>query len=192
MTHRILPMTAERMLTMIFIALLVVACSSRTVVESDMGISDAPDWVNEGTNVIKNKNGRLFHGVGSAPPIGEQSLQMSTADDRARAEVARILSSYMNVVSKDYVGAAGFGNDASAEQTITRNIENITKVNMTGARIIGRWKHEKTKTIYAIAELDMSHVKKTLDTVESMSPEFRQHFGHHSDKLFDSLLAGEK
>mgnify|MGYP000606210847 CR=1 FL=1 len=192
MIHRILLATAERIFTMICIVLLVVSCSSRTVVESDMGISDAPEWVNEGTNTLKDKNGRLFHGVGSAPSIGEQSLQMSTADDRARAEVAKILSSYMNVVSKDYVGSAGFSNDSSAEQTITRNIENMTKINMTGTRIIGRWKDEKTKIIYSIAELDMSHVKKTLNTVESMSPEFRQHFSQKSDRLFDNLLAGEK
>ncbi len=178
-------------LTLILLCSLLIACSSKTVVESDLGISDAPDWVNEGTNVFKNKNGRLFHGVGSAPPLGDQSLQMSTADDRARAEVAKILSSYMQVVSKDYMTSAKFGDDEnSVEQAVSRNIENMTKINMTGVRIIGRWKQEDANVIYSIAELDMSNIKETMNRIETMNPKFREHFGHNSDRIFDKLAKG--
>src|SRR5450759_3079121 len=83
-----------KLLSMALLALAISACSSTTKVESDLGIKGAPDWVNEGTNVLNDKDGRLFHGVGSSSPTGDVALQKSVADDRARAEVARALSSY--------------------------------------------------------------------------------------------------
>ncbi len=168
-----------------------VACSSKTKVESDMNISGAPDWVNEGTNILKDKDGRLFHGVGFAPPMGDMSLQKSTADNRARAEVARVLSSYMNVVSRDYVESTGTGEQQDLSQAVSHDIENITKVNLTGAKIIGNYRDEKTNTIYSIAELDMKHVKGILDSVESMNQGFRDYIKNKGDNIFDRM-AGEK
>ena len=78
--------------------LMLSACGGKTMVESDLGIRGAPDWVNEGTQYLNDKNGRLFHGVGQAPVMGDDSLQKTTADNRARAEVTRILTSYLDVV----------------------------------------------------------------------------------------------
>jgi hypothetical protein len=95
-----------KLLSVVFCAFVISACSSATKVESDLGIKGAPDWVNQGSNIISDKDGRLFHGVGSASPMGEMSLQKSVADERARAEVARVLSSYMDVVSSDYMSPA--------------------------------------------------------------------------------------
>ena len=40
--------------SVLFLALVLVACSSKTTIESDMGLSDAPDWVNEGTQAVKD------------------------------------------------------------------------------------------------------------------------------------------
>jgi len=171
--------------------LLLSACGGKTTVESDMNISGAPDWVNEGTNILKDKDGRLFHGVGFAPQMGDMSLQKSTADNRARAEVARVLSSYMNVVSKDYVESVGTGDQQELSQAVSHDIENITKVNLTGAKIIGNWRDEKTNTIYALAELDMKHVKNILDNVESMNQGFRKYIETQGDNIFDRM-AGDK
>ena len=86
-----------KLLSAALVASALSACSSTTQVESDLSIKGAPDWVNEGTHILNDKDGRLFHGVGLASPMGDMSLQKSVADDRARAEVARVLSSYMDV-----------------------------------------------------------------------------------------------
>ena len=175
----------------ILLVLVLSACSSKTKVESDMNISGAPDWVNEGTNILKDKDGRLFHGVGFAPAMGDMSLQKSTADNRARAEVARVLTSYMNVVSKDYVESVGTGEQQELSQAVSHDIENITKVNLTGAKIIGNYRDEKSNTIYSIAELDMKHVKGILGNVDSMNEGFRDYIKSKGDNIFDRM-AGEK
>ena len=168
-------------------ALLMLACSSKTTVESDLGMSHAPDWVNEGTQYLNDKDGRLFHGVGQAPTMGDSSLQISTADNRARAEVARILSSFMDVISNDYTEASGSGKDALSQQAVSRQIKNLTKVNLTGVKIIGHWRNEKDGSVFSIAEIDMKHIKKTLGMVKEMNRDLSQYVNHHATNVFDKV-----
>jgi hypothetical protein len=170
------------------LALSLAACGGgKTVVESDLGIKGAPDWVNKGTQVLNDKDGRLFHGVGSSPALGDEALQRSTADDRARAEVGRMLSTYLDVVGNDYVAATGTGANASADQAVSRQIKAVTKVNLAGSKIIGRWKDSKTNMIYSIAELDLKQVKSTLENANSMNEDLRRYIGRNADNIFDKV-----
>lgn len=173
-------------------ALLLSACSSKTIVESDLGISGAPDWVNEGTQILNDRGGRLFHGVGQAPAMGDESLQISTSDNRARAEVARVLSSYMDVVSNDYTSTANAQGDRINEQSVTQQIQNITKLNLSGARIIAHWKDKKSRTIYSLAELDLKQTKQTLAAASNMNADLRRYIESHGDTVFDRLAGGRK
>jgi hypothetical protein len=110
-------LNAVARLSLLAFMLSLAACSSGpTRVESNLGLSGAPDWVNQGTSVLNNNNGRLFHGVGSASPMGDMALQKSVADDRARAEAARILTSCLDVVSDDYMDAAKSGDTSVTEE----------------------------------------------------------------------------
>ena len=105
--------------SVLFLVLALGACSGKTIIESDMGLSDAPDWVNEGTQAVDNDDGRLIHGLGMAPPMGDISLQKATADNRARAEIARVLSTYVDTVIKDYTASTGGEADLNVERVIT-------------------------------------------------------------------------
>ncbi len=170
-------------------SLLIFGCSGKTLVESDLGMSGAPDWVNQGTQYLNNNKGRLFHGVGEAPVMGDVSLQKSTADNRARAEVARILSSYLDVASHDYGTASGTGKNATNQQSVSREIQNISKINLSGARIIGRWKDKKTGTIYSLAELDMKYVNEVIKNVNHMNQNLQRYINKHANNIFDKVLA---
>jgi hypothetical protein len=176
-----------------FLALVLAACGGgKTVVESDLGIKGAPDWVNKGTQAVNDRDGRLFHGVGSSPSLGDDALQRSTADDRARAEVARMLSTYLDVVSNDYTASAGTGTNASADQSVSRQIKAVTKQNLAGSKIIGRWKDGKTNMVYSIAELDLKQIKTTLDGAGGMNDDLRRYIGSNADNIFDKVSGGKK
>lgn len=175
-----------KLLSFIALAIILVGCSSKTMVESNLRIKGAPDWVNEGTAILKNRDGRYFHGIGSAPLMTDQSLQIATADNRARAEIARILSSYMEVAYKDYTAASTTqAGEPMNETDISRQIQNITKVNLSGAHIIGHWRDKRSHMIYALAELDMKQVKKTLANVTDMNAQARQFIIDNGDNIFD-------
>lgn len=167
-------------------------CASEpTKVESNLGIKGAPDWVNKGSNILSTKDGRLFHGVGSAAQMGDMALQKGTADDRARAEVARVFSSFMDVVSNDYMASAKSGDTGANEESVTRQIKNTTRVNLAGARIIGSWRDPKSNTIWSIAELDMKHVKGTIAGVTDMNVDLKRYIETSADNIFDRVAAKE-
>lgn len=182
-------MTLKRLnrLTMLMAVILMTACASKPEVESDLGIEDAPEWVNEGTRFLSEDDGRLFHGVGSAQTMGDESLQISTADNRARAEIARILSSYMNVVMRDYAASGGSGDSVVSDQDVTRQIENVSRINLTGAKIIAHWRHPDSNTIYALAELDMKHVQSTVGEVKRMNSALGDFMSNEAANIFDRV-----
>lgn len=181
-----------KLLSVALFALAIAACSSPTKVESDLGLKGAPDWVNEGTNILNEKDGRLFHGVGSSSPTGDMALQKSVADDRARAEVAKVLSSYLDVVSNDYMSSAKAGGTNVAEEAVSRQIKALSKVNLTGARIIGSWRDPKTNIIYSIAELDMKQVKNTLAGTQEMNDDLKRYIESRADNIFDRIAKEKK
>ena len=186
-----LPAVANLLFTALLVSA-IAACSSTPTVESDLGLKGAPDWVNEGSHILNDQDGRLFHGVGSASTMGDMALQKSVADDRARAEVARILSSYLEVVSNDYMSAAKAGGANLAEETVSRQIKSLSKVNLTGARIIGSWRDLEANIIYSIAELDMNHVKTTLAGVNDMNDDLRRYIEFSADNIFDRVAKEKK
>ncbi len=173
--------------SLLFLALVLAACSSKTTIESDMGLDDAPAWVNEGTQAVNDDDGRLIHGVGMAPAMGDVSLQKATADNRARAEIARVLSTYVDAVIKDYT--ASTGNDA--DLSVEREIRSTTQLALSGARILGHWKDEDTGDVYAFAELDMDSVNKTLKTATSLSDAFKGHYKETANANFDRFMETE-
>jgi hypothetical protein len=186
------PRVIAKLFPLVVLTATLAACSGTTKIESDLGIKGAPDWVNQGSNILNNKDERLFHGVGSASPSGDMSLQKSVADDRARAEVARVLSSYMDVVTNDYVAAAKAGDSGANEESVSRQIKSLSKVNLTGARIIGSWRDPKTNIIYSAAELDMKHVKSTLAGVQDMNGELKRYIETQADNIFDRVSKEKK
>jgi hypothetical protein len=177
-------MTRLSTLSVLFLVLALGACSSKTTIESDMGLDDAPDWVNEGTQAVSDDDGRLIHGVGMAPAMGDVSLQKATADNRARAEIARVLSTFVDAVINDYTASTGDVADLNVE----REIRSTTQLTLSGARILGHWKDENTGDVYAFAELDMDAVDKSLETATALSDAFKGHYKENADANFDRFM----
>ncbi|MDH5407070.1 MAG: LPP20 family lipoprotein [Gammaproteobacteria bacterium] len=176
----------QRMTTLTLLIMLS-ACAGKTMVESDLQIKGAPDWVNKGTQFLNDRGGRLFHGVGEAPSMGVVSLQKSTADNRARTEVARIFSSYMEAISSDFTASSASGGGGMSEQAMSQQIKNITKVNLSGVKIIARWKDKKTNIIYSLAELDHKSVEKIIKTTSNMNGDLKRYMTEHGKNIFDKL-----
>lgn len=166
------------------LAAVLAACSSGTRIESDMQIKGAPDWVNEGTQAVKNKDGRLIHGLGEAPPMGDTSLQKTTADNRARAEIARVLSTMLNDTYTEFTNSTG----GEADSSVERALHSTTQQALSGARILGHWKDKKTGIVYALAELDTRALDKAIKTSNTLSDNFLKYYEQHNDANFDRFL----
>lgn len=182
-----------RLATSLLFMLALAACSSGpTRVESDLGIKGAPDWVNEGSQALSNRDDRLFHGVGQAPPMGDPSLQQSTADSRARAEIARSLDTLFDLAGSDYLASSGAGgDDRTTAQSVSQQIRSSTQLHLSGARIIARWKDPRTGAVYSLAELDMKAVDRALELSRDMNESARRYLQQNADNIFDRMLEEE-
>ncbi len=176
-----------RLLLISAFGLMLLACGTKTI-ESDLGIEGAPDWVNQGTRGLNDNGGRLFHGVGSAPPMDDESLQKATADNRARAELASILSLYMEVAIQDYTAVALDGENTFSEQSITRQIDSAARLNLTGSEIIANWRHPDTGVIYSLAEINLGRVQELTERVSEMDSGVRTHIRTRGDNIFDGII----
>jgi len=186
-------MSKLRLYPSMALVLLLSACAGKTMVESDLQIDGAPDWVNKGTQYLDDKDGRLLHGVGEAPNMKSASLQKSTADTRARTEVARILKTYMDAATSDYMSAAqASGTEAVSEEAVSQQIKGITKANLNGVKIIARWKDKKTAIIYSLAELDMKHVDKNISLSQKMDENLKKYMQDNSNNIFDKVSQEKK
>ncbi len=143
------------------------ACSSQTSIDSDLDISGAPDWVNIGTQTVDNDSGRLLHGVGMSNGIADESLQKSVADNRARAEVARILATSVDAMQADYTAAS----NGEVSANVEREIKAKTKLALNGVKIIGRWRNTDNGDIYSFAELDLSDLDAAIKRATALAPQ---------------------
>ena len=168
----------------VLFCLTLLACAGGTNIKSDLGISGAPDWVNEGTQAVSDDNGRLIQGTGMAPPMGDFSLQKGTADNRARAEITRVLSSYIDTTLNDYSASAYGQLDANVE----REIKSQTKLALSGAKIMGHWKNDDTGDIFSFAELDMAAVDKSLETASALSEDFQKFYSQQEVSRFNRFI----
>jgi predicted transposase YbfD/YdcC len=73
--------------------------------------------------MVSNQDGRIFYGVASATPQGDMALQKSIADDKAIVELARVLTTYLDVVSLDYLSTEKAGDSGAREESVARQIE---------------------------------------------------------------------
>jgi hypothetical protein len=76
------------------------------------------------------------------------------------------------------------------EQSVTQQIQNLTKLNLSGAKIIAHWKDRRTQTIYSLAELDLKQTKKTLAATSNMNADLRRYIESHGENVFDRLTGG--
>lgn len=174
------------LLLAVFAALLLAACSSSPTIESDLGIKGAPDWVNEGTQAVSDDDGRLIYGVGSAPVLNDPALQTAAADNRARAEVARIVSTFIDSTISDYSASAGA--DSNAALSIEQSISTTTQTALNGARIKGRWRDPNNGTIYSFAEMDMKALGDAIAAAGKLSDSFKRFYSQKANANFDRFV----
>src|SRR5207245_2378682 len=80
--------------------------------------SSVPKWVDKGGGYMTEKDGKAFYGVGAVTGIRNEPLAKETADNRARAELAKLdLDKF-----KEQVGQMKELNDA-ARDFVRKNAE---------------------------------------------------------------------
>lgn len=156
--------------------------------------ANAPEWVNKGSGAFKDEGGKpAFYGVGIVQGVRNRALAVTGADDRGRAEIAKIMNSYVTVLTKDYMASvtAGDMSKSSEEQMISQTMKNFAKFTLHGAMPIDHWKDPADGTMFALVKLDMAAVQSSLQESKDLDAKVRDYVKANAEKAFDELAAEE-
>lgn len=171
---------------------LAVGCGGRQVVQSPIA-EKSPDWVNKASGAFKDGGQAVFYGVGIAQGIRNRALAVTAADDRGRAELAKVMNSYVTVLTKDYMASttAGSMDKSSEEQHVSTVMKNFAKFTLHGSMPVDHWKDPTDGTLFALVKLDMASVKKSLEESKELDSKVRDFVRANAEKAFDELAAAE-
>ena len=166
-------------------------------VKSSPVVANAPDWVNKGTGAFKDASGaQVFYGVGVLQGVRNQGLARPAADDLGRAEIARIMSSYVTSLTKSYMASttAGAMDKSSEEQMVSQTMKNFAKFTLIGAIPVDHYVDRSipnSQVMYSLVKLDMAAVKKSLEESKELDAKVRDYVKANAAKAFDELSAEE-
>jgi hypothetical protein len=148
-----------------------------------------PEWVMKGGGAFDVDKGKVFYGVGAASGIQNKSLLRQTADNRARADIAKILETYVASLTKDYMASttAGDMSKSSEEQHVETALKTFTKATLHGAQIVDRWQDPEDKTYYSLCELDLFAFKEALDDYKELDSKVRDYVRDNAERMHDEL-----
>ena len=178
---------------MILSLLMVAGCQKKPRPSADTAIK-GPAWAVKGSGAFEDQGSKVFYGVGLASGIQNKALLRQTADNRARAEIAKIMETYVVALGKDYM-ASTMSSDmkkASDEQHVEVALKTFTKTTVRGAQIIDRWVDPADKTMYALCKLDLSAFKKALEDDQNMDSKVRDFVRQNAEKLHSEMQKMEK
>jgi hypothetical protein len=168
------------------------ACSGSPVLKESYNEAGEPTWIHKGSKILKTKENRLFHGVGSAPMMGDFSLQTDVANHRAREEMARIVASYMEIVSRDYIATGQAKHSGFSEQDVMRYVEKLSKMDLAKVDVVGHWTDESSNKIYAITQMDMEKVRQVMKKLVSMDKGLKAYIDQEGGEIFDRIAVVEE
>src|SRR5947199_7565903 len=132
-----------------------------------------PQWVGKSGGYMNEKDAKAFYGVGAVMGIRNEPLGKETADNRARADLAKYMDTYTSYLMRDYAASttAGDFTKASEEQNVERALKTFVSTHLSGVMVVDRWeKEDKTgKTIYSLAKLDLDKFKDQVGQMKELN-----------------------
>src|SRR5438067_12116651 len=154
-----------------------------------------PKWVEKGGGYMNEKNSKSFYGVGAISGVRNEPLAKEAADNRARADLAKIMDTYTAYLMRDYAASttAGDFTKTSEEQNVERALKTFVSANLSGVQVVDRWeKDEKSgKVTYALAKMDLASFKESVSQMKDLNEAARDFVRKNAERAFDRLQQEE-
>lgn len=153
-----------------------------------------PKWVEKGSGYMNDKDSKAFYGVGAVSGVRNEPLAWDTAENRARAEIAKSFETYTGYLMRDYAASttAGDFTKNTEEQNVERAIKTVTTVTLSGVRPIDRYKDEETNTYYVLTKLSLEEMKNNMEKAKELNAQVRDFVRKNADRLFERLEKEEE
>jgi hypothetical protein len=151
-----------------------------------------PKWVKTGS--YTGENAKAFYSMGEVMGVRNEPLAWDAAENRARAQMVKILSTYTAYLMRDYAAStAGFDLKKTAEE---QHIEEATKTfaaaTLNGVRPVDRYKDEKKGIYYVVVKMELEDVKDMLMQSKELNSQMRDFVRKNADRAFERLEKEEQ
>jgi hypothetical protein len=151
-----------------------------------------PNWVKEGSGVMNADNSKSIHGVGSVIGVKNEPLAWETAENRARADLAKTFRTYTAYLMRDYAASTGAGDftKSTEEQNVERAVKTFSAVTLNGVRPVDRYKDDNDEdkpTYYVLVKLSFEEMKDVLQQAQELDAEVREFVRKNAEKAFEKL-----
>ncbi len=159
----------------VFTALMMSACES------------TPKWVKTGT--YTGQDSKAFYGIGEVMGIRNEPLAWDAAENRARAQMVKVLSTYTAYLMRDYAASttAGDFKRTTEEQHIEEATKTFASATLNGVRPVDRYKDEKKGIYYVVVKMDLEDVKDMLMQSNELNSQMRDFVRKNADRAFERL-----
>lgn len=154
-----------------------------------VGCGGPPTWVKEGSGAMNEAGDKAIYGVGSVIGIKNEPLAWETAENRARAELAKSFRTYTAYLMRDYAASTNASDftTATEEQNVERAVKTFTAVTLRGVRPVDRYKDEEKAAYYVLAKLSFKDMQEALTQAQELDPEVRGFVQKNGERLFERL-----
>ena len=175
-------------LLVVMLVVMVVGCaSSGNKYDQSVDASGKPGWVSHGTQTSKTTVGRTFLGVGVARTKGEFAREATAANKLAKKEIERMLSRFIEVVSRDYIASGSAKPSGYVAHEASHSIGEMTDIVLANTMIKEHWVDSRNDKIFAIAEIDFPKVVSLLATSGSVHSGFKVYLQNKGKSVFDRI-----
>ena len=169
-------------------AVLIAICGIVSLVACE----STPKWVKTGS--YKPEEAKAFYSMGEVMGIRNEPLAWDAAENRARAQMVKILSTYTASLMRDYAAStAGLDLKRTAEE---QHIEEATKTfaaaTLNGVRPVDRYKDEKKGIYYVVVKMELDDVKNMLMQSTELNSQMRDFVRKNADRAFERLEKEER
>ena len=151
-----------------------------------------PAWVLVGGGAFTDDRGKAFYGVGSATGIRNYSLQRVIADDRARADLAKVFEFYVQSLTKDYQAHTTVGgfDVSSEEQNSEAALKVVVSSTLRGVTIVDHFEIPERRELLSLARLDYDAFKQNIEKAEAFQElpvQVREDIKERADALHEEM-----
>ena len=169
-------------------AVLASACAILSLVACE----STPKWVKTGS--YKPQEPKAFYSMGEVMGIRNEPLAWDAAENRARAQMVKILSTYTAYLMRDYAAStAGLNLQKTAEE---QHVEVATKTfaaaTLNGVRPVDRYKDDKQGIYYVVVKMELEDVKDMLMQSTELNNQMRDFVRKNADRAFERLEKEEQ
>ena len=151
-----------------------------------------PDWVLKGSGAYGGDAGRVFYGVGSVTGIKNHALARTTADNRARADLAKVFETYSASLMKDYMASTMAGDAVSEERHVENVIKTFSAQTLSGVQVVDHWFHPADGTVFALARLDLNAFTDSLEKMNELNGKVKEYVKKNAERAHMDLEREEE